>query len=446
MAKLAHTYKGSRPQPSSPIIYASTISSSFVIDIPISISLAQYLGSPPEHYPLIRSTAAPEVPYQSTEPKSERAKANVLARNGEPCNIVTNEEWLKEAWKQLRSERMEGAWCFVRSVATGEMRSRKRKIAGQRQSDIQEKHKFADTNSERSIEPDVEPDCAEPKPPLILSTPNGELDMGIQHTFLDVNDLKGRLVVNSASKTVKVSSLLLSPLPTTKIYFIPPKASFFQGIIDRSIRARFLEAADVMIPHRLEVGAEQSHFDVVVLDPPWQNRSVRNSQKYPMMPKRLDKYPNPLIVLRELLGKHIARNGTVACWITNKASVRVTALQLFDHWGVQLVEELVWLKVTREGLPVLDIEGLWRKPYEVCLVGRRSEDRGLNGSKRDVERRLMVAVPDGHSRKPSLKAILARDDEDFRGLEMFARSLTAGWCALGDDVLSSAEQSNWAYI
>ena len=145
----------------------------------------------------------------------------------------------------------------------------------------------------------------------------------------------------------------------------------------------------------------------------------------------------------------------MACWITNKASARADALECFRIWGVTLIEEWVWLKVTAKGEPVYDVEGLWKKPFEVLLVGRKDDDMVSEAGKSEGQRcedgegvklRLVVGVPDLHSRKPSLRTLmesLVCKGENYRALEVFARNLTAGWLAWGDEVLKFNWEGHW---
>ncbi|KAH0238242.1 MT-A70-domain-containing protein, partial [Aureobasidium melanogenum] len=74
----------------------------------------------------------------------------------------------------------------------------------------------------------------------------------------------------------------------------------------------------------------------------------------------------------------LANEGVIAIWITNKPAVRDLVLGedgLFDSWDVQLEEEWLWIKTTTEGEPVSSLDALWRKPYEVLLVGRKHDPR-----------------------------------------------------------------------
>ncbi len=55
---------------------------------------------------------------------------------------------------------------------------------------------------------------------------------------------------------------------------------------------------------------------------------------------------------------------------------------------------------------------------------------------------MILAVPDVHSRKPNLRALLGVP-HDGAGLEVFARNLTAGWWGWGDEALLFQHRRHW---
>ncbi|PNS18329.1 hypothetical protein CAC42_6146 [Sphaceloma murrayae] len=195
------------------------------------------------------------------------------------------------------------------------------------------------------------------------------------------------------------------------------------------------------------------------MDPPWPNKSVARGKKsggghYDVA--------DSMWHLRQLLfdvdvAPMLAERGVVAVWITNRPSVRELVLSeedgLFSSWGVKLVEEWIWVKVTERGEPVLPVEGIWRKPYEVLLIGRKSiagtEGNEAQGEVRDVKRRVIFAVPDIHSRKPCLKQELQRVfalPDTHRGLEIFARYIVSGWTSWGNEVLKFNDVDCWTKV
>lgn len=139
----------------------------------------------------------------------------------------------------------------------------------------------------------------------------------------------------------------------------------------------------------------------------------------------------------------------VAVWITNKQAIRETVLGqngLFETWGIDLIEEWLWLKTTVYGEPVSELSAVWRKPYEVLLVGRK---RGhllpcAAVPREELRSRVVISVPDLHSRKPCLKKLIEHFlPEQHRVLEVFARHLVSGWWSWGDECLKFNWQGFW---
>lgn len=145
-------------------------------------------------------------------------------------------------------------------------------------------------------------------------------------------------------------------------------------------------------------------------------------------------------------------------WITNKPAVRELVLGedgLFAHWGVEIAEEWIWLKTTIYGEPVTPLDALWRKPYEVLLLGRKRRKviaegtdpvPGFGKEGARPKRRVIIAVPDLHSRKPCLKELiepLMPDPSNYRALEVFARHLVAGWWSWGDECIKFNWEACW---
>ena len=330
-------------------------------------------------------------------------------------------------------------WCLPRKVSSlvSERQSRKRKAnSGINQKPTVLAASKAGTGKELGIlSPVTEPDLTIPdseinarsiEEPLILSlesTPKA-------YACSSLRTISNRLVRNPYPKPLSLHRSAFT-------YKIPPNAKFLLSKVVDSTAPTFSMAALTMYPNSSPT-AGPGQFDFVLLDPPWENRSVRRSAKYDTMHDT-----DPMAVLRAVLGQHIAPDALVGCWITNRASIRDTALQAFQAWDVQLIEEWAWLKITAAGLPVTQIDGLWRKPYEVLLIGRK-HSKGAPWSNSDVQRRVIVAVPDLHSRKPHLKSLIESFlPVAYRALEVFARNLTAEWCSWGDEVLRYNWDNHW---
>lgn len=67
----------------------------------------------------------------------------------------------------------------------------------------------------------------------------------------------------------------------------------------------------------------------------------------------------------------LAPGALLGVWVTNKQKyLRFTKSELFPHWSVELVAEWYWVKVTRRGELVTDLDSPHKKPYEPLLIGR----------------------------------------------------------------------------
>lgn len=225
-------------------------------------------------------------------------------------------------------------------------------------------------------------------------------------------------------------------------FSIPPGSTFFLGDCDHpdSFRSSFREVTD---EHNLP-----RHFDLVLLDPPWPNRSAKRKGVYEQiggMPylKRM--------LLKMDIDNYLEHNALVGIWITNKSALRDHVLGpggLFETWNVGLVEEWIWIKTTKNGEPMFDINDPMRKPYEVLLLGRAAPNAWtMMTHAPHPKKRVIAAVPDVHSRKPCLKEMLESyvpDPNEYTALEVFARYLVTGWVSWGNEVLKYNSDMYWA--
>jgi len=225
-----------------------------------------------------------------------------------------------------------------------------------------------------------------------------------------------RLVSNHCDST---RFLHIESTPT--IYEIPPSSSFVMG--DCTLRSNILAARP------------KDGFNFVVLDPPWENKSVSRSNMYPVMNHR----ELLCLPLKEILNND--RGALVLVWCTNRALYHKFILEeLFDRWGLTYVTTWHWLKITPSGEPVVPINGKHKRPYEPLFIGRLP---GLTASGMDystLTEKTICSIPSEHSRKPAMGILraLLKDwlPTDAVACELFARNLTSGACAVGFEVLS----------
>ncbi|KAG4429182.1 hypothetical protein IFR05_015336 [Cadophora sp. M221] len=384
------------------ILYQNADSSVLLIDIPRSIEAAQTQSQSqgtnpfPKRRRLVSSKPLTQ-PYPSVEPKSAKAKANITAPSLQELLFRKHLEFTLE---DVRAG-YHGGWCLPRVVdrpPPDECVPRKKP---KRDEGLNE-----DSNAEN-----VDSSISQPLDRLEILDPNG------------------LLYTNPSSKPVSIA-IAGEESPIS----IPPDATFLLGEI-----SNMLEIFKTSAPH----------FDFVALDPPWPNRSARRKKDYSISYGPTE--------IRQLLSSiplygHLKDDGIIAVWITNKESFREMVLGpggLFEEWGVCLVEEWIWIKTTVDGEPISALDSVWRKPYEILLVGRRGAVAG------DVKRRVIIGVPDLHSRKPNLKYLfetVMRNDEvwdeetgkrKYEALEIFARNLTARWWSWGIEVLKFQKEECW---
>jgi N6-adenosine-specific RNA methylase IME4 len=367
------------------ILYQNHDFTVILIDIPRSIELAQGASSQ-----RLLSSKPIENPFPSVEPKSEKARANL----GElSLDELLLQRYVDFALDQLKSEWNE-KWCLPRRVkyvdegadGVGPGMKRKRKEAKPRDAKIDT---LSETLKDTEIEDqDLNRDSGEGP---LYRNPIGE--------FRTIAVGKDRNSVRIPSH----STVLCGDIAATRDIFT----------------------------------SQAPRFDLIILDPPWPNRSARRKKSYGISRANFE--------IKELLSSipivhHVTEDGFVGVWVTNKPAFREMVLGIFEEWGVCLVEEWIWIKVTSSGETISELGSRWRKPYEILLVGRRGAS-----TVGEVKRRILVGVPDLHSRKPNLKSVFEQvmNKEKYEALEIFARNLTAGWWAWGDEALKFQSAEYW---
>ncbi|XP_041669767.1 N(6)-adenine-specific methyltransferase METTL4 [Cheilinus undulatus] len=183
-------------------------------------------------------------------------------------------------------------------------------------------------------------------------------------------------------------------------------------------------------------------FDLIVIDPPWENKSVKRSRRYSSLPStQLKRLPVPLLA---------SPNCLVVTWVTNRPShLRFVRDELYPHWGVEVKAEWFWVKVTTSGQFVFPLDSHHKKPYEVLVLGRYPSpgDKCTSSSETSAvpveDQRLIVSVPSAlHSQKPSLSEVLKPYiGSEAKCLELFARNLQPGWTSWGNEVLKFQHRS-----
>ncbi|EFB21808.1 hypothetical protein PANDA_015723, partial [Ailuropoda melanoleuca] len=226
-------------------------------------------------------------------------------------------------------------------------------------------------------------------------------------------DLFSRVVENNSSFTKMITLM-------GQKYLVPPKSSFL--------------LSDISCMHPL-LNCRKT-YDVIVIDPPWQNKSVKRSNRY--------SYLSPLQIKQIPVPKLAAPNCLVITWVTNRQKhLRFVKEELYPSWSVEIVAEWHWVKITSSGEFVFPLDSPHKKPYEGLILGRVREKTAVPLRNEDVkvlpipDHKLIVSVPCTlHSHKPPLAEVL-KDyiKPDGECLELFARNLQPGWTSWGNEVL-----------
>ena len=428
------------PLPQTAILYQNPGKTVILLDIPQSISLSQGTLMHPNHSLKICSTPPLQTPFPSLEPKSEAARAKVIRAMGSNIELGFPNCLLHEALEEIRDNyEVKGDWCLPRCLSKALLESVRKEVKRGFDGHIGDGEV---SNVKRATEPRLH----------VFSTINGSkrkvssesrlvLDRTILNRFPNESDIMYIPVHNPHPTPAQI----VIEAGATR-HLIPPGAVCYSGNISDSSASDFSIAAQSFFATP-SASAGPGQFDFIVLDPPWDNRSAKRSGRYDTMRQKR----TPMDSLQDMLGKHMAPQGHIACWITNRAEVRTRALQAFDAWGVDLIEEWAWLKTTATGIPMTEIHGLLRKPYEILLLGKHVDFFIENidekdSSKHEIRKRVIVAVPDLHSRKPSLKELvepLMPNPVEYRALEIFGRHLTAGWWSWGNEAMKYNCEGFW---
>ncbi|ONL94788.1 DNA glycosylase superfamily protein [Zea mays] len=141
-------------------------------------------------------------------------------------------------------------------------------------------------------------------------------------------------------------------------------------------------------------------YNLIVVDPPWENGCVRQKEVYPTLPNKNFLYL-PVQQLAHPTG------ALLVLWITNREKLRAfVEKKLLPSWGVEDSTVFYWLKVKPDGSLIGDLDLFHHRPYECLLLGyinvNANAKKGSNFKL--LERsQVIMSVPGAHSRKPPLE-------------------------------------------
>lgn len=408
------------------VLWQSEDKTTVLIDVPGSVAVAQGTADEPCAH-VLQSSVPLQKPFSIPAPKLVKAEAN-LSNNSEDENYRV----LLKAALGIVGSRCNGQWCLPRPFIfkgnqdreeQGEPSSRKRKS----------------TDIDQSLSRD-------PLPPTLLEAAVKGTRIPLEYNVeprsnrleqdyeFDYEPGSNLWTYTTVPAILTITSHVLDTATSLQYRFRLP-ANSVAYLSDCSQPRSF---------HEL-VNERQQKFDFILLDPPWPSRSVKRTHQTPGTSYSTTKLIDLDTMLCGLnLRSLLTVPGYVAIWITNKPAVRALILGsggLFEKWGITLAEEWIWLKTTAAGEPSSPLGDTWngKKPYEILLVGKSGQSGVTN-----LKRRVIVGVPDLHSRKPCLKELVG----DLIGteapvLEIFARYLVSGWWSWGNECLKFNWEGYW---
>jgi N6-adenosine-specific RNA methylase IME4 len=376
-----------------PILFQNHDQTVILLDLPRSLEYAQ------SSHLQIRSVKARSQPYPSVEPKTPSSTDTSNQRT----EITQLEQDIVAALDEIRASFAPTTqqWCCPRfeRIAVDTVR------------------RDVDSGPGKTEGLQVSGRCCTIKPPIILS------HLSDHNAYRSMFDMMDSVVCNPVSFT--------SVLVGVTEYRIPPRSAFIWSTIHDGWQA--FHAACPLLLSQDSSPICQGQFDIVLMDPPWQNRSARRKRSYATDENHQD---STFLSTVPILKHHLSARGLVAIWVTNKDTLKEDVLKALRPFGLRLQQDWTWVKVTSTGQPVTDLGGTWRKPYERLLIFGHADV--------PPSRKIIVAVPDIHSRKPSLKHLFDQLlPPEPRVLELFARSCTTGWWSWGDQVLSFQNAKDW---
>jgi N6-adenosine-specific RNA methylase IME4 len=135
-------------------------------------------------------------------------------------------------------------------------------------------------------------------------------------------------------------------------------------------------------------------YDLIVIDPPWENRSAIRGRKYEWLPTER---------LPELSIQRLAAKGAlVAVWVTNKRKLTMFIRQkLFPKWNICYQAEWHWLKFTTGGDLIHEMDSVHKKPYEVVVIGRYMETSSDSSDSTPPPKRICLESSDSNLKTDS---------------------------------------------
>ncbi|CAI4224756.1 unnamed protein product [Auanema sp. JU1783] len=172
---------------------------------------------------------------------------------------------------------------------------------------------------------------------------------------------------------------------------------------------------------------KQETFDLIVMDPPWVNFSVKRTNNY-----KLDDHWHSSLPNMDMLSSR----GLCCIWITNRKGIMNVVEALLERWNLKICSLWYWLKVTKEGKPVCEYQTDHKVPFERVVVACFADQLSYWKSK-IADKFVCASIPMAvHSHKPPMALLLSSAGLEFeKSCELFARGLLPKTVSVGLECL-----------
>ncbi|VDK79892.1 unnamed protein product [Onchocerca ochengi] len=141
-------------------------------------------------------------------------------------------------------------------------------------------------------------------------------------------------------------------------------------------------------------------FDFILLDPPWENKSVKRKNAYPT-------YEDQSWMSDLHIPELLTESGVLAIWVTNNIRHLKFVDDMIEYFGFEKIATWRWLKVTNNGEPVYSLNSQHKQPFESIVFASSSASHYMNIVDEFVLIRHIFHTPSAiHSRKPPLLPVL----------------------------------------
>lgn len=182
---------------------------------------------------------------------------------------------------------------------------------------------------------------------------------------------------------------------------------------------------------KVDIYNTDKKYNIIYADPPWTYKTwtakgghKSASAHYSTMAKE------EIQAMGDTIKKISDKNSILFLWVTMPNLIE--GIELIEKWGFTYKTcGFNWVKMYRNGKPVIDL-GYWtRANSELCLIGTKGKIKRINNNVSQV----ILEEKREHSRKPdTARNRIVELMGDLPKIELFARQQVEGWDCWGNEV------------